>query len=77
MQQAVKSGIYPKFSLPYPCYFMLIPYSPTFIGVSMYIRNVCTNCATKTCHTNWSYTVTQILANKIVIITYSLVPVEY
>ena len=31
-----KSGIYPKFSLLYPCYSMLIPYSLTFVGVSMY-----------------------------------------
>ena len=28
--------IYPKFSLLYPCYSMLIPYSLTFVGVSMY-----------------------------------------
>ena len=28
-------------------------------------------------HTNWHYTVTQILANKIVITTFSLVPVKY
>ena len=31
-----KSGIYPKFSLLYPCYSMLIPYLLTFDGVSMY-----------------------------------------
>ena len=39
----------------------------------------CTNCATKTYvyHTNWCYTVTQILANKIVITTFTVVPVKY
>ena len=64
-----KSGIYPKFSLLYPCYSMLIPYL---------LLLVCTNCATRnTCHTNWRYTVTQILVNKIVITTFSLVPVKY
>ena len=31
-----KSGIYPNFLLLYPCYSMLIPYSLTFVGVSMY-----------------------------------------
>ena len=35
-----KSGIYPKFSLQYPCYSILIPYSLTFVGVSMYIHHV-------------------------------------
>ena len=54
---------------------MLIPYLLTFVGVSMYTmyklryKNIC--------HTNWHYTVTQILANKIVITTFSLVPVKY
>ena len=37
----------------------------------------CTNYATKTCHTNWRYTVTQILANKIVITTFSRLLVKY
>ena len=31
-----KSGIYPKFLLLYPCYSVLIPYSLTFAGASMY-----------------------------------------
>ena len=37
---------------------------PTFVSVSMHA-------ATKTCHTNWHYTVTKILANKIVITTFT------
>ena len=37
----------------------------------------CTNYATKTCLSNWRYTVTQILANKTVITIFSLVPVKY
>ena len=72
-----KSGIYPKFSLLYPCYSLLIPYSLTFVGVSMYAMYKLLHCATKTCYTNWCYTVTHILANKIVITTFSLVPVKY
>ena len=35
---------------------------------------LCIKCTIKTCHTNWHYTVTQFLANKIVNTTYSLIP---
>ena len=59
---------------------MLIPYLLPFIGVSMnmiyklHYKNIC--------YTYWRYTVTQILANKIAITTFSqvavkLVPVKY
>ena len=41
------SGIYPKFSLLYPCYSMLIPYSLTFDGVFTYVR---TYVMYKLCH---------------------------
>ena len=70
--QCNKSGIYPKFSLLYPCYSMLIPYSLTFVSVSMYVmyKNI------TLFYSNWRYTVTQILANKIVNTTFSLVPVK-
>ena len=59
---------------------MLIPYLLTFISASMYIRDLlpCKNqlCYYNMCHTNWCNTVTQILANKIVITTFSLIPVK-
>ena len=44
-----------------------------------HVRNLllCTNCGTKTCHITKRYTVIQVLANKIAIITFSLVPVKY
>ena len=38
---------------------------------------LCTNCGTKTCHITKRYTMIQPLANKIAIITFSLVPVKY
>ena len=34
--QCNKSGVYPKLSQLYPCYSILISYSLTFVGVSMY-----------------------------------------
>ena len=54
---------------------MLIPYSLTFVGVSMY--GMYKLCNLNICHTNWRYTVTQILANKIMTATFSLVSVKY
>ena len=35
--QRNKSDIYSKFSLLYPCYSMLLPYTLTFISVFMYL----------------------------------------
>ena len=44
---------------------------------SFHVRDVQIAPLKHICQANWCYTVIQILANKIVITTFSLVPVEY
>ena len=67
--QCNKSCVYIKFSLLYPCYSILIPYSLTFVGVSMYAIYVQITLIKHMSHLV-VLTVTQILANEIVITTF-------
>ena len=63
----------------HPWYSKLISYSQTFISMGFVTIINYTNCATKTSATAISaiYVVTQILANEIMIATFSLLPMKY